>query len=214
MKKQKNVVPAILTGKKDELLGMVDTCSKFCDYVQIDVMDGKFVPSKSINIDDLKGVRFSVKSEAHLMVNEPLLWIEAFKNAGSQRIIYHFEMQKEHLKIINAITKQNLKVGIAINPSTSLKDFSFLVDSVDCVLFMSVVPGFYGSKFIPEVLDKIKEFKKLYPAKCAGIDGGVKADNIRAVSQSGVDYICVGSAILKAANPKEAYLKIKDSLNE
>jgi ribulose-phosphate 3-epimerase len=214
MKKQRNVVPAILTNTRENLLDMAETCSGFCNYVQIDIMDGKFVPSKSITIEDLRGVRFPTKSEAHLMVNEPLEWVAAFKAAGSHRIIYHFEIQKDHPGVIDAIKKQNLEVGLAINPSTKIKDFDFLVDRVDCVLFMSVVPGFYGSKFIPEVLDKIKEFKKLYPNKCAGIDGGVKADNVSAVAKSGVDYICVGSAILKAANPKEAYLKIKDSLNE
>lgn len=214
MKTEKNVVPAILTGKREELLDMINSCSKFCNYVQIDIMDGRFVPSKSISVADIDGMHFPVKSEAHLMVAEPLEWIEAFKNAGSHRIIYHFEIQDQHLRIIETIKKLNLEVGLAINPSTKIKDFSFLVDKLDCVLFMSVIPGFYGSKFIPEVLDKIKEFKKLYPAKCAGIDGGVKTDNVSIIAQSGVDYVCVGSAILKATSPKEAYLKIKDSLNE
>jgi len=214
MKGQRNVVPAILTDKREELLKMVNDCSNFCSYIQIDIMDGKFVPSKSISVEDLRNISFPVKSEAHLMVEEPLEWLEAFKAAGSSRIIFHFEIQKEYLKIINAIRKQNLEVGIAINPSTRINDFSFLVDKIDCVLFMSVVPGFYGSKFIPEVLDKIKEFKKLHPDKCTGIDGGVKTDNVIAVAQSSVDYICVGSAILKAADPKNAYCKIKNLLNE
>jgi len=214
MKTEKNVVPAILTDKKEKLIDMVDSCSKFCDYVQIDIMDGRFVPSKSISVADFKNVRFPIKSEAHLMVAEPLEWIEAFKNAGSHRIIYHFEIPNEHSRIIEAIKKLNLEVGLAINPSTQIKDFSFLVDKLDSVLFMSVIPGFYGSKFIPEVLDKIKEFKKIYPGKCAGIDGGVKAANVSTIAQSGVDYVCVGSAILNAANPKNAYLEIKDLLNE
>lgn len=214
MKQQKAVVPAILTEKKEDLLDMVDKCSQFCNFVQIDIMDGRFVPSKSIGIADLEGIRFPVKSEAHLMVTEPLSWVEAFKNAGSHRIIYHFEIEKQHLRIIDAIKKQNLEVGIAVNPSTQIKDFNFLVDKLDCVLFMSVVPGFYGSKFIPGVLDKIKEFKKMYPDKCTGIDGGVKADNVSTVAESGVDYVCVGSAILKAVSPKEAYSQIKDLLNE
>lgn len=214
MKTQKDIVPAILTDKKEELLDMVNSCSNFCDYVQVDIMDGQFVPSKSISVEDLEGVSFSAKSEAHLMVNEPLLWINSFKNAGSYRIIFHFEIKGDHLKIIDAIKKQGLEAGIAVNPSTRIKDFEPLINKVDCVLFMSVIPGFYGSKFIPEVLDKIKEFKKIYPNKCAGIDGGVKPENVSAVSKSGVDYICVGSAILKAPNPKEAYIKIKGLLNE
>ncbi|MDD4955376.1 MAG: ribulose-phosphate 3-epimerase [Candidatus Omnitrophica bacterium] len=214
MRTQRNVVPALLTDKKENLSRMLDICSGFCNYAQIDIMDGKLVPSKSISVKDLSGMRFPIRSEAHLMVEDPLEWIEAFKNAGSTRVIFHFEIkEKNHLKIIDAIRKQNLEVGIAVNPSTKIKDFEFLINRVNCVLFMSVIPGFYGSKFIPEVLDKIKEFKTLYPEKCAGIDGGVKTENVKTVAESGVNYVCVGSAILKAENPKEAFLKIKGLLN-
>ena len=148
------------------------------------------------------------------MVEEPLLWVDAFKAAGAYRIIYHFEIEGDHFRIINAIKKKKLEVGLAINPSTQVKDFGFLIDRIDSVLFMSVIPGFYGSKFIPEVLDKVKEFKKIYPDKCAGIDGGIKAGNVTLVAQSGVDYICVGSAILKAENPGKAYLQIKGLMHE
>jgi ribulose-phosphate 3-epimerase len=214
MKKEIDLVPAILTDKRKDLVAMVNECAKFCSYVQVDVMDGKFVPSSSVSIEDLSGVKLPGKSEAHLMVEEPLLWVDAFKTAGASRIIYHFEIESDHFKTIEAIKKKKLEVGLAINPSTQVKDFSFLVDRIDSVLFMSVIPGFYGSKFIPEVLDKVKEFKKIYPNKCAGIDGGVKADNVTLVAQSGVDYICVGSAILKAEDPGKAYSQIKGLIHE
>lgn len=211
---KKLIVPAILTDKKDELIAMVNSCSSFCDYIQIDVMDGQFVASKSILLDDLRGLNFSIKSEAHLMVNEPLKWLEVFQQLGSNKIIYHFEIKDNHPAIIDSIKKQNLKVGLAINPSTQISDFKFLIEKVDSILFLSVIPGFYGSEFIPDVLNKIKEFKKLYPNKYTGIDGGVKLNNVRDVAASGVDYICIGSAILKSKNPEETYLKIKALLNE
>ena len=105
-----------------------------------------------------------------------------------------------------------LEAGIAVNPLTKISDFKHLMDNVDSVLFMSVVPGFYGSQFIPEVLTKISEFKKLYQEKCTGIDGGVKLDNIARVAATGVDYVCVGSAILKAKDPKAAYLEIEKNI--
>jgi ribulose-phosphate 3-epimerase len=203
------IVPAILTDKRDNLIKMIDICSEFTDYVQIDIMDGEFVPSKSIEQGDLKGLHPSLNSEAHLMVKEPMKWIETFREFGSQRIIFHFESSDSHRRIIDAVKNYGLQVGIAVNPSTPLKDFEYLCEYVDVILFMSVNPGFYGSAFIPAVLDKIKMFKSKYQKPLAGIDGGVKLDNLRKIVESGVDYICVGSAILKDKNPKEAFLKFK-----
>ena len=206
---QKLIVPAILTEEKQELIRMCALCSSFCDYVQIDIMDGKFVQSKSVTVDNLKDLRLPVKSEAHLMVENPLEWLEVFKKIGSKRIIFHFEINEDHEKIITEIKNAGMDVGIAVNPSTKINVFKHLLSIIDSVLFMSVIPGFYGSKFIPEVLTKISEFKRLYPGKCTGIDGGVKLDNITRVAASGVDYICVGSAILKAEDPGAAYLVIE-----
>jgi ribulose-phosphate 3-epimerase len=148
------------------------------------------------------------------MVNNPLEWLEIFKNFGSQRIIFHFEIKEDHSKIIERIKRENLEVGIAINPSTNIDDFKPILKSIDVVLFLSVNPGFYGSPFIPEVLDKIKSFKKLYPDKTVGIDGGIKLSNIKTVKDAGADYICIGSAILKANNPKEEYLNLLKIVNE
>lgn len=202
------IIPAILTDKCQTLIEMVNVCKEFTDYVQIDIMDGIFVPSRSITVKDLNGLALSVKSEAHLMVKEPLKWLEAFKRLGSQRIIYHFEIKAHHPTIIEAIRKMRFEVGLAINPRTTITDIQSLVDKVDMVLFMSVNPGFYGAQFLPEVLKKIKEFKKFFPDKIVGIDGGIKLDNIRRVWGVGIDYIYVGSAILKSKNPKDAYKKL------
>ncbi|MFA5270838.1 MAG: ribulose-phosphate 3-epimerase [Candidatus Omnitrophota bacterium] len=209
---KKIIVPAILTEDKQELVRMCALCAGFCSSVQIDIMDGKFVPSKSVTVDDLADLRLSMESEAHLMVEDPLEWLEVFKKIGSKRIIFHFEIKKDHEKIINELKNAGLEAGIAINPSTKISTFSHLLDKVESVLFMSVVPGFYGSKFIPEVLEKIQKFKKIYPQKCTGIDGGVKPDNIARVVRSGVDYICVGSAVLKAEDPKAAYLAMEKNI--
>ncbi|MDP2923236.1 MAG: ribulose-phosphate 3-epimerase [Candidatus Omnitrophota bacterium] len=206
------IVPALLTNDKEKLKRMLDVCSTFADYVQIDIMDGEFVPSRSITVNDISELSSPIPSEAHLMAKDPLLWVEAFKKFGSKRVIFHFEIRKEHLAIVETIKKAKLEVGLAVNPSTQIKDFEFLVSKVDTILFMSVNPGFYGAKFIPDVLEKIKKFKEMYPAKLVGIDGGIKFDNVSKVAQSGVDYICIGSAILKESDSKKAYLKILNQL--
>ena len=96
-------------------------------------------------------------------------------------------------------------VGLAVNPDTSVADISPLIDELDCVLFMSVHPGFYGSKFIPKVLDKVAAFRLAYPDMEIGIDGGIKEDNIARIAMSGANSICVGSAIFCQEQPGESY---------
>ncbi len=199
------IIPALLTSDRKELIKMIDLCAAFTDYVQIDIMDGEFVSSKSIEPQDLAGWRSKCRCEAHLMVSDPLAWIKPFKEFGAERILYHFEIEDDHRRIITTIKEAGLKAGIAVNPGTKIIDFSYLIADIDAVLFMSVNPGFYGAPFIPEVLDKIKDFKNKYPKKLAIIDGGVKLDNLKVVKASGVDHICVGSAILKAPDPKQAF---------
>lgn len=205
------VVPALLTNDRAELIKMLDVCAGFTDLVQIDIMDGEFVPSKSVSCQDLDGIKPPIETEAHLMVKNPIDWIGAFKKMGSKRIIFHYEIDADHVMIINEIKNNGLEAGIALNPQTKTNSITPLIDKIDSLLFMSVNPGFYGAPFIPEVLGKIAEFKKNYPHKLVGIDGGVKLDNLKEIVSCGVDYVCVGSAIIKAQSPKEAFLKLTET---
>lgn len=209
----KMVVPAILTNEKETFVKMLNECVQFTHAAQVDIMDGKFVSSQSVTIDDLKGMKAPLKVEAHLMVNDPLAWIDVFKSFGAHRIIFHFEIEQDHQKIIKEIKQQGLETGLAVNPSTKIRDFKHLINKADMVLFMSVDPGFYGAKFIPAVLEKIQKFKEFFPHKLAGIDGGVQLANVKQIAGSGVDYICVGSAILRHSNPRRAYEEILNALN-
>jgi len=203
------VLPALLTDNRAKFKEMLINCLKFTDHVQIDIMDGIFVPSKSISQADLDSIDVKINSEAHLMVVDPLAWVESFVRFGSKRIIFHYEIEADKKQIIRQIKNKNLEVGIALNPTTSLEEIEDLIEDLDLVLFMSVNPGFYGASFIPSVLDKIKEFKRRYPKKIAGIDGGVKLDNLNPVISSKVDYVCVGSAILKAEDQAAAYQRFR-----
>jgi len=207
------IIPALLTDCAKELEFMLNECKKFTDYVQIDIMDGKFVPSKSIGPKELKTLKPIIGCEAHLMVEDPLTWIEPFRAIGANRVIYHFEINRDHSKIISKLKENGFSVGIAVNPSTAISEFSHLGEAIDTVLFMSVNPGFYGAPFIPQVLSKIKEFKSKFPKKLVGIDGGVKFDNLSVIKATGVDYICVGSAILKAEDKGQAYQRFLDLTN-
>jgi ribulose-phosphate 3-epimerase len=199
------VVPAVLTENPQALKEMLVIAKTFTDFVQIDIMDGLFVPSKSISAEDIANVKPGLKWEAHLMVNNPQTYIDDFIEAGAHQIIFHYEATESHLETIDKIHAAGLKAGVAINPDTDIALLKPLVKRLDSVLFMSVIPGFYGSKFIPDVLYKIVDFHKKYPQIYTGIDGGIKENNILEVAATGVNSICVGSAVFCRENPAESY---------
>jgi len=213
VKSRIRVVPAILTDNTDVLKDMLSVSETFTDFVQIDIMDGEFVPPKSITAKDILHTKTDLKWEAHLMVNNPEMYINDFARAGAQKIIFHYEATQIHDKIINTIHNAGLQAGIAVNPDTEISALDSLVKDLDSVLFMSVIPGYYGSKFIPEVLNKINDFCNKYPNVPVGIDGGIKENNIETVAKSGVNYICVGSAVFCRDNPAESYHRLQNICN-
>jgi len=207
--KKIQIVPSILTDNPKCLKDMLRTSELFTDFVQIDIMDGIFVPSKSISSIDILEAKTRLKWEAHLMVSNPESYVDCFARAGAQQIIFHYEALESHKLLTDFIHRSGLKAGIAINPNTPIAVLDPLIDIIDSVLFMSVIPGFYGSKFIPEVLNKITAFRKKYPLMHTEIDGGIKENNIAAVVQTGVNSICIGSAIFHQQNPAQSYRRLE-----
>ena len=195
------VIPAILTDDPQALELMVRQSETFADWVQFDIMDGRFVPSKSITHENIKEVSTTLSWEAHLMVNEPERYLTYFKKAGAQKVVFHYEATQQPLEVISRARGLELMVGMAINPDTPISDILSLVNELDSVLFLSVYPGFYGKEFIPEVLDKITEFRTTFPYIETGLDGGIKESNIAMIAKCGVDFIYVGSAIFLQENP-------------
>lgn len=199
------IVPAILTDDTDALISMVNQAKSFTDWVQIDIMDGQFVPSLSITPEELANIKPDISWEAHLMVNEPGKVLHLFKNAGAKRILFHYEATEDHAGVINTARALQLEVGIAINPQTPIDVLENLAGYIDSVLFMTVNPGYYGAKFIPEVLDKVRKFRARWNKMEIGIDGGAKEENLKLIIESGANSICVGSAIFLSSNPPESY---------
>ena len=202
------VIPAILTDNATTLGKLIQQTAAFADYAQLDFMDGHFVPSRSFSPADLASVKITFKWEAHLMVLQPEEHLEILKLAGASKVIFHVEAVASPAKEISLIKEQGMKVGLAVNPETPIAKFSEYVPDVDSVLFMAVYPGFYGAKYIPEVLDKVKEFRKTYFKTIVGLDGGVKESNIEEIARAGVDEICVGSAIFLALDPAATYRRL------
>jgi ribulose-phosphate 3-epimerase len=202
------VVPAILTDKPQDLKTMLEQAKTYTDYVQIDIMDGRFVPSHSITWEHIAEIRPSVKWEAHLMIENPAAQFANYQKAGAQKVIFHYEAATEPDTIINAARGLKLAVGIAVNPETTISRILPLTDRIDSVLFLSVHPGFYGAQFIPEVVNKIVELRRARPNLNLGIDGGIKENNIAPIARSGVNEIFVGSAILLQPDPGESFRRL------
>lgn len=205
MTKFTRVVPAILTNDPKALETMVRQVETFTTYVQFDIMDGQFVPSRSITWKHLASLSMKLNWEAHLMVLHPEHYLQGFHQAGAQKVIFHYEATPSPREFISLARELNLRVGLALNPDTPVSTILPLADEVDSVLFLTVHPGFYGSKFISEVMDKVVELRRARPNLEIGVDGGIKESNIIQVTRAGVDVICVGSAIFLQPQPAESF---------
>src|SRR4030042_2718591 len=208
MAKNPRTVPAILTDDPAPLKKLVRQTEAFTDFAQFDVMDGRFVPSHSVSCEQIAALKTKLTWEAHLMVLQPEECIEAFKQAGAQKIVFHLEAVSSSQKIIRLVKGLRMKLVLAVNPETTLAEIAPLVKQVDSVLFLAVNPGFYGAKFIPGVLDKIVAFRKSYPGMEIGIDGGIKENNIVEIARTGVDFIYIGSAIFLQPDPAASYRRL------
>ncbi|MAF84945.1 MAG: ribulose-phosphate 3-epimerase [Dehalococcoidales bacterium] len=214
MAKLKKVIPAILAEDPKALETMVREAESFASYVQFDIMDGQFVPSRSITSQDLMAVPIKFSWEAHLMVERPEDYLNDCREAGAKKVVFHYEATSSPQSVISRARELGLEVGLAINPETDVPAFLPLVDEVDSVLFLTVHPGFYGSKFIPEVLDKVVELRQSRPSIAIGADGGIKESNIIQIAHSGVDEFCVGSAIFSQPKPAERYYHLVALIKE
>lgn len=199
------VVPAVLTEDPEALERMVRQAETFCDYVQFDIMDGRFVPSQSIKCEHIASLHTRLSWEAHLMVEKPENYVKDFSEAGAKRIVFHYEASPTPEKTVSLLKTLGLEVGIAVNPETQVATLLPLVRELNCVLFLTVHPGFYGSPFLPEVMGKVLELRRTYPEIEIGVDGGIKEGNVAHIAQSGVDNIYVGSAIFLQPQPAESY---------
>lgn len=207
------IVPSILTDQLEQLRDILKTAERFADYVQIDFMDGLFVPSKGVLPQDMNSITTVLAREAHLMVEKPEEYLNDLKLLGFTRIIFHCEANTHPRGIIRRIKEQGMEAGMAINPETESSRLENFVSQLDSVLFLSVSPGFYGSPFIPSVLQKIGKFRERHPTMVIGIDGGVALDNISEIKSLGVNYACVGSRIFLSEDPVGSYREFERSVH-
>jgi ribulose-phosphate 3-epimerase len=143
--------------------------------------------------------------EVHLMVLHPENYLPGFHKAGAEKVVFHYEATPSPGDIISLARDLTMRVGLAINPDTPVSAILPFAAEVDSILLLTVHPGFYGSKFIPEVMNKVAELRQAIPNIEIGVDGGIKENNITQVAQAGVDVIYVGSAIFLQPHPGESF---------
>ncbi len=207
------IVPGILVNNIEEFRQQVCFVKNELEWLQIDVVDGKFVEQKNlflseIDKDDLEG--FSI--EVHLMVEEPLNYLEDCLRLGVKRMIVHYEAIHDTPEVLEKIKSHNIQVAVALNPGTTVNYLENVIEYLDGVLLMTVIPGRQGQKFIPEVLEKITEIRTMVPDAIIGIDGGVKLDTIENINKYNLDYAVVGSGLWMADNPSDELKKFKEKL--
>lgn len=196
------IAPSILTADFNQLATEIESI-KSADFLHLDVMDGHFVPNISFGSHVLSGLKkiSKVPLDTHLMLSNPLDYIDQFVEIGSSYITVHVEANKVQ-ESINRIKASGIKAGITLKPKTKVETLYPYLDQVDLVLIMSVEPGFGGQKFMVDQLEKVKtlvELRKTYGYHyMIEIDGGINGDTAKLAKAAGVDIAVVGSYIFNA----------------
>ncbi|XP_044465199.1 ribulose-phosphate 3-epimerase, cytoplasmic isoform [Mangifera indica] len=190
------------------------------DWLHMDIMDGHFVPNLTIGAPVIESLRNHTKAylDCHLMVTNPLDYVEPMGKAGASGFTFHVEVSKDNWQeLVQKIKSKGMRPGVALKPGTPIEEVYPLVEDespVEMVLVMTVEPGFGGQKFMPEMMDKVRTLRKKYPSLDIEVDGGLGPSTIEAAASAGANCIVAGSSVFGAAEPANVISLMRKSVNE
>ncbi|MBU0591960.1 hypothetical protein KKF81_05620 [Candidatus Micrarchaeota archaeon] len=208
------LIPAILVKDRKELLKRINAVSAHVNIIQIDIMDGIFVPNKTIGIDELHDLP-QANYEFHWMVKDPVNWILGTRNLkGNHMHLVHIETilsSNSFAEVKRAVENVGGRLGLAINPETPLERVLPFIDQVEEVLVMTVHPGFSGQKYIHEMEKKIKHLRNAYSLLNIEVDGGIDLSTIDHASNAGANFFAAASSIFSSGTIKDNVRQLKEA---
>lgn len=206
----KEIIPAIIAKNQEEFSRNILKVKDYVNIIQLDFMDGKFVPNNSIYFD-FKLPETNCLFEAHLMIENPLEWIK--KNIEDiDTFLVHYESCDNYKEIIDFVKGKNKRIGFVLNPETPASSIESYLDDIDQVLIMTVKPGFYGSPFLPDMVEKVKKLRELKPKLDLEVDGGITDKTIKLANKAGTNLFVSGSFIVKSDDVENAVRILKSKI--
>lgn len=195
--------PSILAADFANLATDVKRVTSHSSWLHIDVMDGHFVPNISFGEPIISALRKTTDAffDVHMMVSDPLFWVESIAKAGGSQYTFHIEATNKIQQTIDLIKKNGMKVGLAIKPNTPVDLLYPWIDQIDLALIMTVEPGFGGQKFMIPMMDKVKSLRSKYPNLNIEVDGGLGPDTIDYAAKAGANVIVAGSSVFGSNDP-------------
>ena len=205
-----SIAPSMLGADFGKMRDAAELVAPYSSYLHMDVMDGHFVPNLTMGVDLVKALNGIAPLDVHLMITDPVDFIDDFYDAGAEIISVHVEANNPREALVK-INEKDVKSGIALNPSTPKEKIIPYLDIADMILVMSVEPGYCGQSFHENAIDRVKYFKTNYPNKIIEVDGGVSTENSAILSKNGADILVAGSAIFKSSDPIQTIAEMKKS---
>lgn len=212
------IAPSLLAADFSNLSGSIKRVTDAgANYLHLDVMDGAFVPNMSFGAPVISSIRSCSKLifDVHLMINDPGRYIDDFVKAGADIITIHLESCADPAKVLREIRKKEVRCALAISPATPVEKLLPFLPDIDMALIMTVVPGFGGQKFMPDMLEKVRTVRRCALSQGLNldieVDGGLNADNIGLATAAGANVIVAGSAIFQAKKPRTVISQMRQS---
>lgn len=206
------ISPSILASDYANLQDELKKCAS-ADLIHVDVMDGHFVPNISIGAPVVASIKkvCDVPFDVHLMISEPLKYVEDFAKAGADIICFHVESDSDTMQTVDKILSLGKKAALAVKPGTDIDEVLPYIDKLSMVLVMTVEPGFGGQSFMEDVMPKIEKIRAMYPDIDIEVDGGINADTVKIASKAGANVFVAGSAVFKSKNPAQTITILKEN---